>query len=225
METWLLQFFDWLPGDWRYAGLLGLIALLESLPAVGLLVPGSSLILFAGFLALHGKGAIPMVILASTIGAICGDLISYGLGARAGTPLLHSRTLRRRLDLVRKAELFFAAHGGKSVFFARFVGPVRGLVPFIAGCSRMRPGPFALYALVSGVLWGLAYPGLGYLAGASWQRVQLWSGRFSLVIAVLLIATALAVWWRRRRKLRSSDGRKTLRQSGKSPKIPPSAKQ
>jgi len=221
MESWLKDFFAWLPAGWTYNLLLGLIAFGESLPAVGLLVPGSTLILFAGFLALHGKGVIATVIAVSTAGAILGDLTSYFLGARAGAPLLQSRALRRRLDLLRKAELFFTAHGGKSVFFARFVGPVRGLVPFVAGCAQMRPLAFGAYTLISGILWGLAYPGLGYLAGASWRRVELWSGRFSLVVALLLVATVLFVWWRRRlRRKAARKGSESLQRPEKSPNMP-----
>lgn len=223
MEDWLRNLFAWLPDGWRYSLLVGVVAYLESLPVMGLLIPGSTLVLFAGFLALHGKGAIATIMLVSTVGAILGDLSSYGMGARAGAPMLQSQLLRRRINLVRKAELFFAAHGGKSVVFARFVGPVRGIVPFIAGCTQMRPLLVAWYVLLSGILWGLAYPGLGYLAGASWQRVKLWSGRFSLLIAAALVATILGIWVRRmvarRRELR---GTKALRGEENSPKMPPS---
>ncbi len=223
MEDWLRNLFAWLPDGWRYSLLVGTVAYLESLPVMGLLIPGSTLILFAGFLALHGKGAIVSIMLVSIVGAILGDLSSYGMGARAGAPLMQSRLLRQRRALVRKAELFFAAHGGKSVIFARFVGPVRGLVPFIAGCTQMRPLQVAWYILVSGILWGLAYPGLGYLAGASWQRVELWSGRFSLFIAAALVVTALGIWGRRvitSRRVR--DGTKALRDGENSPKMPAS---
>ncbi len=221
MENWLINLFDWLPDGWRYSLLLGLVAFFESLPAIGLLVPGSTLILFAGFLALHGKGAIAAVIVYSAIGAILGDLCSYWLGARSGAALLQSPLLRRRLELVRRAELFFSAHGGKSVFFARFVGPVRGFVPFIAGCTQMRPGLLTGYVLISGILWGLAYPGLGYVAGASWQRVQLWSGRFSLLIGLLLAVTVLAAWGRRKlRQRRAAGGTKALQDDANSPKMP-----
>ena len=223
MEDWLRNLFAWLPDGWRYNLLVGIVAYLESLPVFGLLVPGSTLILFAGFLALHGKGAIASVILVSTVGAILGDLSSYGLGARLGETLLQRPLLQKRIDLVRKAEIFFAAHGGKSVFLARFFGPVRGFVPFIAGCARMRPLSLCGYVLVSGVLWGLAYPGLGYLAGASWQRVQLWSGRFSLLIAAAVVATALVVWGRRAFLQRRHAARtKALRDGENSPKMPPS---
>ena len=221
MEDWLRTLFDWLPDGWRYNLLVGLVAYLESLPLFGLLVPGSTLILFAGFLALHGKGAIVQVMLIAMVGAILGDLSSYATGARAGVPLLQTPLLRRRLALVRKAEIFFAEHGGKSILFARFVGPVRGFVPFIAGCAQMRPLPLVAYTLLSGVLWGLAYPGLGYVAGASWQRVEVWSGRFSLLVALLLVATVAILWGRRRHRIRRPlPGTKPLHDEGNSPKMP-----
>lgn len=221
MEDWLRTLFAWLPDGWRYGALVGLVAYLESLPVIGLLVPGSTLILFAGFLALHGKGAIVPVMLVAMAGAILGDLTAYAVGARAGAPLLQTRALRRRLTLVRKAEIFFAEHGGKSVLFARFVGPVRGFVPFIAGCAQMRPLPLVGYTLLSGILWGLAYPGLGYLAGASWQQVELWSGRFSLLIGGVLLVTVAILWGRRRfRRRHLAGGTKPLHEAGNSPKMP-----
>ena len=108
--------------------------------------------------------------------------------------------MRRRLDTFRKAELFFIEHGGKSVFFGRFFGPVRGFIPFIAGFSQMSPAMFLIMAIISAILWGLAYPGLGYLAGASWQNVERWTGRFSLLILVALAIVILVVVLRRRLK-------------------------
>jgi len=198
MEALLQQLFALLPSGPVYLVLVGLIAFCESLPVIGLIVPGSTLILFSGFLALHGKGEILAIMCVATLGAIMGDLASYILGARNGSVLLQSRALQKRRKLVRKAELFFSEHGGKSIFFARFTGPIRGLVPFIAGCARMRPAPLSLYVLISGPLWGLAYPGIGYLAGASWQNVELWSARFAMLISLLLVITLAAVWLRRR---------------------------
>jgi undecaprenyl-diphosphatase len=198
MEAWLQELFSLLPGGWTYLFLIGLIAFLESLPVVGLIVPGSTLILFSGFLALHGKGEILPIMVVATCGAILGDLSSYFLGARSGATLLQTRPMQKRQKMVHRAELFFSEHGGKSIFFARFAGPIRGLVPFIAGCARMRPVPLTFYVLVSGPLWGLAYPGIGYLAGASWQNVEMWSGRFALLIGLLGVATFISVWFRRR---------------------------
>jgi membrane protein DedA with SNARE-associated domain/membrane-associated phospholipid phosphatase len=198
MEGWLHDLFFWLPEGWTYYTLLFVVALLESVILVGLLVPGSIITIFAGFLALHGKGDLAAVMTASALGALFGDMLSYALGARLGPVLLDGRWMRRRRDLIRRAELFFVEHGGKSVFFGRFIGPMRGFLPFIAGSARMSPAAFGMFALVSAVIWGIVYPGLGYLGGASWQRVQVLAGRLSLIIALLVFLVVLnTVFWKR----------------------------
>jgi undecaprenyl-diphosphatase len=197
MESWLQTIIGWLPSGWLYYCLLGLISFFESLAGVGILVPGSVLIVFAGFLAAHGRGNYPLLVFVSALGAIFGDLLSYWLGARLGSYLRQQRIFRRRKPLLRKAEVFFMAHGGKSVFFGRFVGFLRPFIPFVAGSTHMRPLPFVLYALVSGLLWGVAYPGLGYFFGASWQLVQVWTGRLSIFIGLLIVMFILnALFWR-----------------------------
>ncbi len=197
MESWLQQIFSWLPSGGVYFLLVGVISFLESLAFVGILVPGSVLIVFAGFFAAHGKGDYTLLIVASATGAMLGDLLSYWLGARFGAALLARPFARRRQDLVRRAELFFVSHGGKSVLLGRFVGFFRPFIPFVAGCASMRPLPFLLYVLVGGVLWGIAYPGLGYFFGASWHLVQVWTGRLSLLIALLILLFILnALLWK-----------------------------
>lgn len=197
MEPWLEQFFFWLPTGTPYYLLIFLVALGESLVGVGLLLPGSTICVAAGFLALHGRGDIATLIMISAIGSFLGDLASFLLGARAGGSLLRTRLLRRQKRTVQRAEIFFARHGGKSVFFGRFFGPVRGLIPFVAGGARMPLGSFLCFAIVSAMLWGLAYPGLGYVAGASWENVERWSGRLAILVGGGLLATLVWIWRRR----------------------------
>ena len=200
MEDWLNQLFTWLPGGAVYYTAIALIAFLESLILIGIIVPGSTIIVFTGFLALHGKEDISTIIWVAMIGAFWGDFLSYWLGARFGPNIINSKMMRRQQKIVRKSELFFARHGGKSVFFGRFIGPIRGFVPFVAGCARMKPQTFISYAVISAILWGLAYPGLGYLAGVSWQNVQRWSGRFAVLIFAALALTILFTALRKRFK-------------------------
>jgi undecaprenyl-diphosphatase len=197
MESWLQHLFSWLPSGVFFYALIGLISFIESLALIGIFFPGSVLIVFAGFLCANGKGEFAILFIWATVGSISGDLLSYLVGARMGESLLARPAFRKRKELVRKAERFFYEHGGKSVLAGRFVGFLRPFIPFIAGSARMRPLLFALYAVVSGILWGFAYPGLGYFFGTSWQQVRLWSGRLSLLVAILVGLFILnAIFWK-----------------------------
>ncbi len=197
MEYWLQQFIEILPDGTIYLLLLFLVAFAESLPVIGLLVPGSSLVVFAGFLVLHGKCSLTLLVAVTTCGALLGDTFSFWLGFYYGSKLLKLRNFQKHHNLVKRAELFFVDHGGKSIFFARFLGPIRGIIPFIAGLSGMSGRPFSVYAVISAILWGICYPGLGYWGGNSWQNAQSLSARFSLVVLIGLIATVLHYWIRR----------------------------
>lgn len=198
MRTFLENIVAMLPGGGLYYALIAAVALLESVVLIGLLVPGSTLVVLAGFLAAHGKGTASAVAGAAFAGALFGDMISYLLGSRFGSQLMYSRIFNKRLGLIRKAQLFLAAHGGKSLFFGRFTGPLRGSIPFVAGCTCMPAGAFTRDTLLSCILWGLAYPALGYLGAASWQKVQLLTGRFSLLLATLLVIfIANGLFWKK----------------------------
>lgn len=198
MEQWLQDIFNLLPGGMLFVSAVFTIAFLEALVGIGLIMPGSILTVFCGWLAFQGKAPIAAIMAAAGLGAVLGDLLSYWLGARFGGHLWRWRLLEKRRGMLQLAELFFFEHGGKSIFFGRFLGPIRGLVPFVAGASHMRPVAFSGYAVVSGILWGISYPGLGYLGGTSWQQAETLAGRLGLLAALALIVTLLVAWLRHR---------------------------
>lgn len=205
MDTWLQQLVQLLPQGGSYYLLLFLVSFAESLPMIGLLVPGSTIVVLAGFLAFHGKGLFLPILLSTALGALLGDLLSFWLGGHLGNRMLTSKSFHKHHQLVKQAERFFYMHGGKSIFFARFLGPIRGIIPFIAGISRMPGKALCVYALISAILWGIAYPGLGYLGGVSWQQAQSLTLRFGLLIALALIITIIHYWLRRSLKLTPGD--------------------
>jgi undecaprenyl-diphosphatase len=182
-------------GFWGYV-ILGAAATLECAAFVGLLVPGESLVLLAGFFADRGALDLEYVIIAVVAGAIIGDSIGYELGRRLGHPWLerHGRKIGLKPARLERTEKFFKKHGGKAVFFGRFVGFVRTLVPFFAGASEMRYPVFLLYNASGGLLWGVGSALLGYGLGASWHVAEKWLGRGSLILAGL--AVAAFVGWR-----------------------------
>lgn len=198
MEAWLQELLRVVPDGLQFAAILGGLALVEGIVGLGLIIPGAILTVFGGFLVYHGKGDLGTVLAVTCLGSIVGDLISYFLGARFGSYLWGRGLLRRKVGLLLKAQAYFYHHGGKSVFFGRFIGPLRGLVPFIAGVSHMRPGLFSGWALFSGLLWGICYPGIGYLGGSSWELATRMSSGAGAAIAVVAIVTVFLVWrrWR-----------------------------
>jgi membrane protein DedA with SNARE-associated domain len=191
-------------GDWSYL-IIFAAAALECAAFAGLLVPGESLVLASGFFAHRGILQLDAVIAAAGMGAIAGDNIGYHLGRRLGRDWLLRKGSRfgirkRRLN---QAEHFFQRHGPKAVFFGRFIGFARALVPFIAGASGMPYRKFVLYDGLGAILWTVGFVLLGYVLGASWRVAEQWISRTGLLLGALLIIALLVLWARRTRSRRS----------------------
>lgn len=185
-------------GQWGYL-IIFLGAMLESAAFVGLVIPGESLVLVAGFLAAQGSLDLDLLIIAVAVGASIGDSLGYEMGRRMGRPALARYGGRFGLNeaRVQSADDFFARHGSQAVFLGRFVGFARALVPFLAGASRMPYRIFLPYNVFGAVLWAAAVALLGYVLGASWQTAERWIGRASAIVGGLLVVALLVAWlWR-----------------------------
>lgn len=143
-----------------------IISALESIAIVGTLVPGS--IMMSGIGALMGTGILPFwTTLAWAIaGAIAGDGISFALGYYFKGRISGMWPFKTRPHMLDAGKTFFAKHGGVSVFLGRFVGPVRAVVPLIAGMMHMSKQRFYIANIASGFLWAPAYMLPGFILGA-----------------------------------------------------------
>jgi len=106
----------------------------------------------------------------------------------------HERFLLLKRKHLQKVGAYFTRHGGKTVFWGRFVHLLRAMVPFAAGMSGMRYTRFVLYNLLGGTLWALTFTLLGYYFGQSWQLVEKWSGRAGVFILFMVLVIALFVY-------------------------------
>ena len=189
-------------GHWSYL-VIFLAAALECAAFVGLLVPGESLMLASGFFSQQGLLQLDAVLVVSFLGAIIGDNIGYQLGCRLGREWLlhHGRRFGLKPARVARAEEFFSRHGGKAVFFGRFIGFARALVPFVAGASRMPFRQFLGYNALGAALWSVGFVLLGYFLGASWRVAERWIGRTSMILGGIIVLIIGGAWlWRRRRR-------------------------
>ncbi|MHB1086795.1 MAG: LssY C-terminal domain-containing protein [Minisyncoccota bacterium] len=191
----MTQFIASLLPTLQHLGVFGywiilIFALLESLAFVGVIVPGAVAVVFAGVLSAQGYLDLGDLILFAAIGAILGDTISYHLGSR-GKYLFRPESRFFKLSHLERGEQFFKRHGGKSIFLGRFIGPLRPIVPFIAGLSRMPMRTFLVWNISSGILWAAAHVLIGYVFGNILGVVEAWSSRVGLFLfgaAVLVFA-------------------------------------
>lgn len=195
MMALILGLVGWVGVHPNFAGLVvATIACSEALAFVGIFIPGSVMMLGAGMLI--GVGALEFwsTFAWAVGGAIIGDGVSYWLGYRYKDRLAGMRMIRVRPQLLTRGRSFFLQHGGYSVVLARFVGPVRAIVPVVAGMLDMKPWRFYTYNIVSAVLWAPAHLIPGMVFGASLALAGEVAGRLAVGIAVLLVFIWLATW-------------------------------
>jgi membrane protein DedA with SNARE-associated domain/membrane-associated phospholipid phosphatase len=162
------------------------------LESTGVPLPGETILLAAGVLVQRGHLDLGDTIAFGILGAVVGDQIGYWVGREGGRPfvLRWGRYLLITPERLARAEAFFARHGGKAVFLARFFSGLRVFGALVAGISRMRWAMFLLYNALGGAVWATAVVLVGYFLSSSFALVERWLGGATLVLAALV---ALAV--------------------------------
>jgi membrane protein DedA with SNARE-associated domain len=153
-------------GDWAYA----LVFAFTALQAAGVPLPGTTVLIAAAVYAgsSHHLEIVPLIAAAS-LGAASGSVVGFGLGWWGGWELVrrYGRYLRLTPARIKVGRYIFAKHGGKVVFFGRFVTGLRTWSAFLAGLNRMPLGRFVQFSTLSAVIWatanGLEYYYFGHL--------------------------------------------------------------
>jgi membrane protein DedA with SNARE-associated domain len=180
--------------------LLFLVVMLESF---GIPLPGETALIAFGVLAAEGHYGIGWVIGLAAAGAIVGDNLGYWLLGRLGGRALFRRWswLRRYSERVLPvAERLVQRHGGKTVFFGRFVTVLRYTAAWVAGLGRMPWWRFLLWNATGGIVWATAVGLLAYYAGRSAADAVQRYGLFAAAgVAALVVIGLLGVHVARRR--------------------------
>lgn len=166
-------------------------ALLETTFGIGLLLPGSTIILFLGALSARGYLDTGDLIWFAVVGAILGDNINYYLGRRYGPKWMEKGYWFLKSDYIDKTRNFMETHGAKSVFLGRFVPSVKEIVPFVAGSVKMNKRTFMFWNVLGAVGWGFEWVLAGYIFAQSLNLAELWLSRAGLFFAFLLIISAV----------------------------------
>src|SRR4051794_11346902 len=185
---------------------LFLAALLEAVPLVGSVIPGSTVILALSALVPGGELKLWPVLAAAITGALLGDGAAYWTGHRSQREILGTWPLTNYPRVIKQSEAFFNRWGALAVFFARFVPPIRAFVPITAGALGMPPARFYAVNIPAVLLWAVAHVLPGVLAVSALHRYaglphHEHVGKHLWILAMLggALILALAIWTIRRR--------------------------
>jgi membrane protein DedA with SNARE-associated domain len=189
---------DRLLAHYGYAAVF-MFVMIESL---GVPFPGETMVIAAALYAglTHNLDAW-LIWLTAAAGAIIGDNIGYGIGYWGGFRLLVRYGSKIRLDeaKLKVGKLVFAEHGGKVVFFGRFISVLRTYAAFLAGTNRMSYWRFFAFNASGGIVWAAIYSFGFYYAGSSLKSVR-GPVDYGLGAAAAVIVVAFLVWLRRNEK-------------------------
>lgn len=176
------------------------VLLLVGLESLGLPVPGETALLTASAYAAAGHLSIAGVIAAAAVGAALGDAAAYWIGRTGGLALVrrYGRLFRINDAKLERAQQFFKEHGGKTVFFGRFVSLLRMLAALLAGVTKMSYARFSFFNVTGGICWAVLVGSLGYAFGRNLPQLEHAVGRAGALVVLLLallVSLILAGRW------------------------------
>ncbi|WP_456378074.1 VTT domain-containing protein [Thiolapillus sp.] len=186
------QLLEWVAANPHWAGVIVFsMAFAESLAVVGMVVPGVAVMFAIG--ALIGAGALDFqsMVIWSVVGAVAGDGLSFWLGKKYQQQLTGLWPFSKHPAMLKRGVSFFQRYGGKSVVIGRFFGPVRAIIPLVAGMMNMPAGSFLFANVLSALIWAPAYllPGMAF--GASMELAS----EVAMRLVVLLVTLVGSLWF------------------------------
>lgn len=190
-------------GEYGWFGyiIVFIVALLETLPIIGIFFPGLVFIILAGALASQGYFSLPILFLVVVASTIIGNGIGYEIGIK------HTQYFRTHPQFWKHIEYavhFFRDHGKKSIFLGQFIGLVRHALPLAAGILGMSRFAFHKINILAILLWATVYLAIGYGFGSyvvvNASKFVLWLQQVggTLIFGIVVIIVILR-WWKERR--------------------------
>jgi membrane protein DedA with SNARE-associated domain len=173
-----------------YFAVFGIVAL----ESAGIPMPGETILLTASIYAgTTHQLDIFGVMAAAAVGAIFGDNIGFWVGRQIGLRLLirHGHYLRLDESKLKLGQYLFLKHGGKIVFFGRFVAVLRAFAALLAGANRFSPLRFFLFNAAGGITWAVLFSAAGYFLGSQAEKIV---GPIGISLLALFMIALIFAW-------------------------------
>jgi membrane-associated protein len=196
---------------WVAYVLIAAVVFGETAVFLGFVLPGETAVVLGGVLASRGHLSLATLSAVVVAAAVAGPIVGYGIGRRMGDRVFGARAprlLRRMPGGPERARTALRDRGALAVLLGRFVAFVRAVMPAVAGAVRVPYRTFLLYNVVGGIVWGVGYCLLGYLAGSAYSAVESRVGTGLAVAVAVVVVAAVVVWAVRRRRRAAPSGDK-----------------
>jgi membrane protein DedA with SNARE-associated domain len=184
--------------------LLFVVVMLESF---GVPVPGETALIAFGLLAAKGHYPIALVIFLAAAAAIIGDNLGYWVLGRLGGRALFNRWgwLRRYSDrTLPRVERIMARHGGKTVFFGRFIAVLRVGAAAVAGLAHMPWWKFFFWNASGGIVWATTVGLAAYYGGKALANTLQTYGLYAAGVLIVLLVVGWFVMRRLKHRVEES---------------------
>jgi membrane protein DedA with SNARE-associated domain len=175
-----------------------------ALESTGIPLPGETMLITAALYAgsTH-RLQIVLVIAFAAAGAIIGDNLGFAVGHWGGYRLLrrYGRYIRLDEGRLKLGQYLFRKHGGKVVFFGRFVSILRTYAAFLAGTNRMPWRRFFAFNAAGGIVWSILYGTGAYLLGTQIHNLSRTATIVFGALAVIAIVAGILVLRRNEARL------------------------
>lgn len=169
------------------------VAFAESFCFFSLLWPGTAILV--GISALLAASGVDIAILwpaiiAAGLGGSVGYAISYWIGHYFKESVPRIWPFSSHPDLIPHGKHFFENYGAWGVFFGHFFGPVRAVIPVVAGMFATPQIPFQIANIVSAFIWAAGVIAPAFFLVTFKTQVMAFVADHQGLVAAILFATA-----------------------------------
>jgi len=184
--------------------LLLTVVFIESGLFFGFFLPGDSLLFTAGLLCSHHTLNIPIVLLivyimlACTLGSLCGYLFGYRMGEFLDERKDTFFFKKKHLKLTRG---FYDKHEHMTFIIGRFLPIIRTFVPILAGVIKLKFARFMFLNILGCLFWVLSMVLTGYFLGLLIPQLTHYLEYIVIFLIVVTMIPVVRTYFREKREL------------------------
>lgn len=192
MQIWLNYLLEQ-SLTWAFL-IIFLVAFFESLAIIGLLLPGAVVMATLG--TLIGKGYLKLYPLCffGFLGCILGDWISYFIGRKLKNKIYNISFVKKYRIILDKISYTLYNHNTSTIFFGRFFGYTRSLIPLVSGMIKLPIKKFFFPNLLGCVIWTPLYFIPGIFAGIVMDIYGKNSIFFNIFLFIIFTFFWVGIW-------------------------------